>query len=100
VDLKINPAWLIRMAGAKDYGCISERGATMDYYKQLCEDAKKAADRVHQDQSVPASVTRASLKDLRDHIDVLIESLDVGGVGRSRHVPLSDDDFLPLGDGQ
>jgi hypothetical protein len=100
VGLKIDPAWLLRMAEAEDGCCISVGGLAVSIHKQLCEDAKNAAYRLHADTSVPASVTRASLKDLRDHIDMLIDCSDAGGTGRVRHVPLSDDDFLPQGDGR
>jgi hypothetical protein len=100
MDLKIDPAWLLRMAEAEDGCYISVGGLAVSVHKQLCEDAKNAAYRLHADTSVPASVTRASLKDLRDHIDMLIDCLDVGGTGQARCVPLSDDDFLPQGDGQ
>lgn len=41
----------------------------------LLEGAKKAADRLYSDKSVPLDETRQSLTDLREHIDMLLDAV-------------------------
>ena len=43
---------------------------------RLLAEAKAAADRVHTDTSVSEKETLASLKDLRNHIDTLVEAVE------------------------
>ena len=45
-------------------------------HEQLLEAAKKAADLIFSDTSVPPADTRASLVDLRDHIDMLVDTVE------------------------
>jgi hypothetical protein len=49
----------------------------MSKHDDLCEDAKRAIDNVHNDISVPLDTTLESLRDLREHIDVLIDAVRV-----------------------
>ncbi len=48
----------------------------MSNHEQLLEDAKKAADKLFSDTSVALSETKASLRDLREHIDTLIDAVE------------------------
>jgi hypothetical protein len=45
-------------------------------HHELLRDAKAAVDRLFGDPRVPAATTRESLKELRAHIDSLIESVN------------------------
>ena len=40
------------------------------------EEIKRMIDRMFGDTSVPAEDTRSNLSDIRDHVDVLIETID------------------------
>jgi hypothetical protein len=44
-------------------------------HERLCEAAKKAVDAVHQDTTVDVGITLMSLKGIREHVDILIESV-------------------------
>lgn len=55
---------------------MAKRKSSHEQYVELAEDA---LDRVHSDTSVPASVTKRSLKNLRDHLDILITSTSEDG---------------------
>jgi hypothetical protein len=46
------------------------------HHLEKVEDAKRAIDKVHSDTSVDKDVTEDSLKEIRDHVDILIESLE------------------------
>jgi hypothetical protein len=48
----------------------------MPHHLQLVSDAKRAIDRVFGDTSVDRGTTRASLKEIRDEVDVKLDSLD------------------------
>jgi hypothetical protein len=41
----------------------------------LLEDAKRAADRLHADWSVETADTLSSLEKLRDHVEMLVDSV-------------------------
>ncbi len=45
-------------------------------HKKLLEEAKMAATRLFSDRSVSIAETRDSLRDLREHIDVMIDALE------------------------
>lgn len=45
-------------------------------HERLLDDAKKAADNLHGDTSVDPAETLSSLKDLRGHVEILIEAVD------------------------
>jgi hypothetical protein len=45
-------------------------------HEQLLEAAKKAADLIFSDTSVKPIDTRASLVDLRDHTDMLVDAVE------------------------
>ena len=47
----------------------------MSAHDRLLETAKKAADELFSDKSVSSQETFRSLADLRDHIEVMMESL-------------------------
>jgi hypothetical protein len=44
-------------------------------HEQLLKRAKEVADKLHADTSVSSVETMMSLKDLREHVDFLIESV-------------------------
>lgn len=44
---------------------------------QLLSDAMGAIDKVHEDTSVSKEDTKASLEEILDHIETLLEALDV-----------------------
>jgi hypothetical protein len=48
----------------------------MNSHEQLLEDAKKMADRLFSDTSVALDETRASLCDLKEHIECLIDAVE------------------------
>ena len=48
----------------------------MSKHDELLDEARKAADALHGDTSVSLSETRASLRDLRGHIDMLIDAVE------------------------
>jgi uncharacterized protein YcbX len=48
----------------------------MNKHEKLLEAAKRAVDALHADTSVALVVTLASLRDLRDHIDMMISALE------------------------
>lgn len=41
----------------------------------LCEEAKKAIDKVFEDRSVDVETAILNLEDIREHVDMLINSL-------------------------
>lgn len=47
-----------------------------DKHEKLCEAAKEAIDQVHGDTSVTRGQTLTSLKDVREHLDLLVFSLE------------------------
>lgn len=49
------------------------------HHLEKVEDAKASIDKVHADTTVPAGVTKDSLKEIREHLDILIESSHDGG---------------------
>ena len=53
-----------------------ENRAEMNNHEQLCEQALKAINRVHSDTSVSFSETYRSLRDLKEHIGMLIDSIN------------------------
>jgi hypothetical protein len=44
-------------------------------HERRCDSAKKAVDAVHQDTTVDVATTMMSLKDIREHVNILIESV-------------------------
>jgi len=44
-------------------------------HEDLCKEAKDAVNKVFSDQSVSRSETKSSLQDIRDEIDVLLDTL-------------------------
>lgn len=47
-----------------------------DHHEELCEKAKAAITRVFSDSDVDRATTKESLKDLRDEIDTMLDTLD------------------------
>lgn len=74
---------------AEDLGGIRARGLTKP---RLLEDAKKAADAIHADTSVEREITISRLEDLREHLDVLIESVDTDISDDARDADDADDE--------
>jgi hypothetical protein len=52
----------------------------MSRHSDLCVAAKEAIDALHRDTSVSQAATRCDLRDLREHIDMLLEGLGGGGL--------------------
>jgi len=59
------------------------------HHENLLEEAEKAADHVFSDTSVALVVTLASLQELREHVDSLIEAVKSNGTSED------DDDNSP-----
>jgi len=49
-------------------------------HSDLLKEARAATDNLNGDTSVSQATTRCDLRDLRDHIDMLLEGLGSGGL--------------------
>jgi len=59
----------------------------MGKHDSLLQEAKKAVDKLHTDSSVDKETTLSSLEDLREHVETLIQSLEL---------ELEEEDRVPL----
>lgn len=62
----------------------------MSRHGDLCKQAKEAIDALHRDTSVSQVATRCDLRDLREHIDMLLEGL--GGSDLGDYEELEDEE--------